>query len=214
MLKQVSISVKGSNVLQDSAQKHGCKMSVLDCKHSNAHEMSLLVEIEGNRTDMYISELRSSPEIKRVYFAKSTPSKTLLMLILDSPLLCDVSKNSNAFCVSCPYNSPTIDGAFQWNLFLNDANDISKVMDMLQFLGTEADIRKIETAFREEVLTTRQNEILLAATKLGYYDFPRRTSLTELANQLSIKPSTLSEILRRAESKIAHSYATGSGHAV
>jgi len=37
---------------------------------------------------------------------------------------------------------------------------------------------------------------------MGFYDFPRRISLTELAGKIGIKPSTLSEILRAAEKSI------------
>ncbi len=212
MLKQVSITIKGVNFFQDLAQRHGCKVSVIDCKHSKSREMSLLVEIEGESIHNLISELKSSKEIKRVYFAKSTASKTLVMLILESPLFCDVAKNSNSFCVSCPYNSQYVDGALDWNLLVKDSDDMAKVMDMLKFRGANADVRRIENAFREEVLTTRQNEILLAAIKLGYFDFPRKKGLTELARELSIKPSTLSEIMRRAESKIAKAYANGLAH--
>ena len=40
------------------------------------------------------------------------------------------------------------------------------------------------------------------AISLGYFDFPRKISLTELSKKVSIKPSTLSEILRNAERKI------------
>ncbi len=209
MLKQVSISVKGGNLFQELAQRHGCKVNVVDCKHSKSREMSLLVEIEGDSIHNLISELKASKEVKRVFFAKSTASKTLVMLILESPLFCDVSKNSNAFCVSCPYNSHSLNGSLDWNLLVKDSEDMAKVMDMLQFRGASADVRRIENAFREEVLTTRQNEILLAAIRLGYFDFPRKKGLTELANELAIKPSTLSEIMRRAESKIAKAYAGG-----
>lgn len=121
---------------------------------------------------------------------------------------------SNAFCVSCPYNSEMINGNIDWNLFVKEPSDISKVMNMLEFRGARAEIRKIVDACREEVLTSRQKEIFTSAIKRGYFDFPRKTGLTELANELSIKPSTLSEILRKAESKIAKAYAARSGISV
>jgi predicted DNA binding protein len=209
MLKQVSVSVKGENQFQDLAQKYQCKVNIVDCKHSNSREMSLLVEIEGKGTSDMIAELKSRQEVKRVYFAKSTPSKTVVMLILGAPLLCDVSRNSNAFCVSCPYNSSSVDGALEWNFLVKDTNDMARVMDTLQFRGAVADVRRITDALKEDVLTARQNEILLAAFKLGYFDFPRKKGVTELAKELSIKASTLSEILRKAESKIVKTYATG-----
>ena len=206
------MSVKTGNFFQDLASKHGCKMSVVDCKHTNSREMSLLVEIEGESTENLISELRSTREIRRVYFAKSTPAKTLVMLILESPLFCDIAKNSNTFCVSCPYNSHLVDGALQWNLFLKDSGDLARVIDTLSFRGATADVKSIENACREEPLTSRQKEIFVAATRMGYFEIPRKIGLTEMANNLSIRPSTLSEIMRRAEAKIARAYASGVAH--
>jgi len=55
-------------------------------------------------------------------------------------------------------------------------------------------------------VTTRQLGILRSAMDMGFYDFPRRTSLTELARKIGIKPSTLSEILRAAEKSILGSF--------
>ncbi|HUK80507.1 MAG TPA: helix-turn-helix domain-containing protein [Nitrososphaerales archaeon] len=55
-------------------------------------------------------------------------------------------------------------------------------------------------------LTTRQLGILRSAMDMGFYDFPRRISLTELAGKIGIKPSTLSEILRAAEKSILGSF--------
>jgi predicted DNA binding protein len=214
LLKQVSISVNGGNLFGELSERYGCKMSVIDCKHSNSKEMSLLVEIQGESNQSLISELKSNKVIKRVFYANSAPSRALVMLILESPLFCDVAKNANAFCTSCPYNSKFVDGALDWNVLVKDSEDLGKIMDMLQFRGANAEVKRIEEAFHEEILTARQNEILLAAIRLGYFDFPRKKGLTELANELSIKPSTLSEIIRRAESKIARAYASGLMHPI
>ncbi len=215
MLKQVSIAVNDVNAFQNLAETYGCKISIVDCKHSNSRETSLLLEVEGtDNPNSLVSELKALPDIKRVYIAERSPSKTLMMLILNTPLYCDISKNSNAFCVSCPYNSAPSDGDVSWNLFVKEPKDISKVMDMLEFRGARAEITRITDAFREEALTARQKEIFSSAIRRGYFDFPRRTSLTELAKELSIKPSTLSEILRKAESKIAKAFATRSGISV
>ncbi len=212
MLKQISISVNEINVFQNLAKSHHCRIIIVDCKQSSSREMSLLLEVSGsNSVDHLVSELKTLPDIKRVYIADCSPTRTLVMLILNAPLFCDVSRNSNAFCVACPYNSDLTDGTVNWNLFVKEPDDISRVMNMLEFRGAKAEIRKIGDAYREEVLTARQKEVFSSAVRRGYFDFPRRTSLTELANELSIKPSTLSEILRKAESKIAKSYATMSG---
>lgn len=50
-----------------------------------------------------------------------------------------------------------------------------------------------------DTLTDRQREVLEVAFGSGYYDVPRSTSTTELAAELDLDDSTVSEHLQRAE---------------
>jgi predicted DNA binding protein len=51
-------------------------------------------------------------------------------------------------------------------------------------------------------LTPRQQEVLEAATRHGYYDYPRRVTLTQLAARLGVAKSTLSQSLAMIESEV------------
>lgn len=51
-------------------------------------------------------------------------------------------------------------------------------------------------------LTGRQRDVLVHAHQQGYYDVPRQTTLSELANDLEIDESTVAEHLRRAENNM------------
>ncbi len=51
-------------------------------------------------------------------------------------------------------------------------------------------------------LTSRQLEVLETAHEMGYFERPRRSNATEVADELDINPSTLSEHLAAAQSKI------------
>lgn len=50
-----------------------------------------------------------------------------------------------------------------------------------------------------DALTDRQREVLDVAYSLGYYDVPRRSSTTDVAAELGVDDSTVSEHLQRAE---------------
>jgi hypothetical protein len=54
----------------------------------------------------------------------------------------------------------------------------------------------------EPVLTEQQWRVVTAAVEAGYYDTPRETTLTDLAEELGIAKSTCSETLHRAEERI------------
>lgn len=51
-------------------------------------------------------------------------------------------------------------------------------------------------------LTTRQREALAAAHEMGYFEIPRTASLDDVATELGITASSLSERLRRAQSHV------------
>ncbi len=51
-------------------------------------------------------------------------------------------------------------------------------------------------------LTSRQNDIIMHAYRQGYYETPRQTTLSELAEELGIDESTVAEHLQRAEKNV------------
>jgi predicted DNA binding protein len=51
-------------------------------------------------------------------------------------------------------------------------------------------------------LTEKQQEVLLAAYKWGYYDIPRKITSEEIAKRLKVADSTVVEHLRKAELRI------------
>lgn len=51
-------------------------------------------------------------------------------------------------------------------------------------------------------MTDRQREALLAAHEMGYFEIPRAATLTEVATALGISASSLSERLRRAQTRL------------
>ena len=54
----------------------------------------------------------------------------------------------------------------------------------------------------EAMLTDRQRRVLRSAVERGYYDTPRPCTLTDLAREIDVAKSTLSEVLHRAEGTV------------
>ncbi|AFO56490.1 MULTISPECIES: helix-turn-helix domain-containing protein [unclassified Natrinema] len=57
-----------------------------------------------------------------------------------------------------------------------------------------------------DALTARQLEVVELAVEHGYYDSPRRCTLSDLANRLDVNKSVVSRILQRAERHIITAY--------
>ena len=63
----------------------------------------------------------------------------------------------------------------------------------------------VGTLDHQVALTERQEQVLGTALAQGYFEFPRRISLTGLSELVGVRPSTLSEILRGAERRVLES---------
>jgi hypothetical protein len=90
--------------------------------------------------------------------------------------------------------------------------EITTSSERLSALGSRLDTANIEFEIEyvrdepsdpaDHLLTDRQRELLLAAAERGYYDIPRRATLTEVSESLNISKATGSDVLHRAEGKI------------
>ncbi|MBP1901110.1 putative DNA binding protein [Halorubrum trapanicum] len=63
----------------------------------------------------------------------------------------------------------------------------------------------------DRTLTEAQRELVFEAVRSGYYDTPRRCTLTELAEANGIAKSTCSETLHRAEGRVMRRFVDGAG---
>lgn len=56
--------------------------------------------------------------------------------------------------------------------------------------------------YQLNVLSSRQREVFEYACQQGYYDWPRKVSATDLADDLDVTKATVTEHLRKAESRL------------
>ncbi|GAA0681617.1 helix-turn-helix domain-containing protein [Natronoarchaeum mannanilyticum] len=82
-------------------------------------------------------------------------------------------------------------------------DEIGRSIERMLGAGVNVDLERLSElrgpTSTMDRLTDRQREVLRTAHSLGYYDVPRRTSTEDLAEELNLEPSTVSEHLQRAE---------------
>jgi predicted DNA-binding protein (UPF0251 family) len=93
------------------------------------------------------------------------------------------------------------DCSTDYKIFLN-SEGVPALLNRLSRQRVPFKVEEISPISADYKLTTRQLAILKSAMEMGLYDFPRRITQDELAARIGITPSTLTEILRRAEKKI------------
>jgi predicted DNA binding protein len=77
------------------------------------------------------------------------------------------------------------------------------IISDLEKAGHNVNVRKIGK-FEQQigVLTENQERIFWLALKSGFFDYPRKVGMAELAAKLGISPATLSEIIRRGTRRL------------
>jgi len=96
---------------------------------------------------------------------------------------------------------------------IGDQESISKFIELTKNYGEIVNMSFHKAAYREHdiisVLTDKQREILLAAYKYGYYEYPKRIQSKKLSQKINISKSTLLEHLRKAEGRILSNILAG-----
>jgi len=86
---------------------------------------------------------------------------------------------------------------------------LSALTEQLEQFGLSYTVDSIENSTEmNQLLTERQRALLVAAVEAGYYDTPRRCTLTELAEEVGVAKSTCSERLHRIEERLVNRFAT------
>ena len=203
MLRQALLEVHSENRFLEVAKSHGVSMKVADCRRFNRKSMTLLLELGGSpaRIHSAVIAIRRMPGVRHVEESehkKSSPASILVMVNI--PKICQVSRDLLTLCLECPYNSEG--ETMFWRFAFQDPGDLRQAMENLNRMGIPTRLKELAPIDERPTITTRQLQVINTAMKRGYYEFPREISLTELSEALGVKPSTLSEILRSAERRI------------
>jgi hypothetical protein len=165
-----------------------------------------LLELESADALAVLSSMRGHPSIRDLDLLwKREQTAVVQVETEDTALLVP------ALRASVPPETPfeVRDGETTWRLSTT-AERLSALGEQLDDAGVDYDvvqIRQFENDGGDHPLTDRQAEVLLAAIDRGYYDTPRKTTLTDLAADLDVSKATVSEVLHRAEGKVLPGFA-------
>ena len=202
MLRRVSLELKSENALQSVSKAHGVTASVADCRPFNKTGMIMLLELVGKPDSVQdtISSIRKIPGVRHAYEGENRGELVLLFIVLERPSICRASSDAAIICLECPFNSS--ENPVLWRFIARSSSDLRQILTNLGRDGIEARIEDVSPLDQKATLTGRQKEIMATAVAKGFFDFPRKVSLTELSHLVGAKPSTVSEIIRSAERRI------------
>jgi predicted DNA binding protein len=100
------------------------------------------------------------------------------------------------------------DGKLEWTLLGSDTM-VKTLLKELEDEHVAAEVVKVSKLEEEEELTARQEHILQIALEKGYFEFPKKITLRQLAKVLEVSPATLTEILRRGQKRVLQEHFRG-----
>ena len=175
----------------------------LDCKPEGDGGRGLVqIDASGEQLERTIAAIRAHPSICHVDI---TPFKdgAIGTVVTNQCVACKSLKGSKCFLTSAVSES---EGWVEWNLISGGGKALRELMDDLTNNGCEVELVRTRRLTNKQVLTSRQGQVIKIAYARGYYEFPKKVTLEDLAKDLRIAVSTIGEILQRAERKVIGDY--------
>lgn len=201
------ISVTIPDFVGDISRRHNAMVNILGCVPFSGVGAKSLIEIRAKEDRMsdVMSDFKSSHGFSEVDMAKTGKDRMLATVSTTKCNICSTMAGSGCFLIQATSKG----GNLHWKVLANNNDQIKTLVDRMKANGMEARIQSIKDVSSREELTKRQEEILKIAFEKGYFDYPKRTSIRELASLFGISISTLSEILRSGQKKIMAGYFGG-----
>lgn len=195
------------NWIRVAIDQYSSTVEILDSKvlSSNVVQHLFDIQVKPELADELIKTIRKDKDVIELETMKSESGHIFGTATLQRCTVCKEVVKSKCFLASVSVNSH--EGA-RWTVLGNNDSfrELIKTLERAN-IGFEVKLRK-NLGERDLLLTARQEQILSIAFEKGYFDFPKKIGLKELAAQTGIQTSTLAEILRRGQRRILGEYLT------
>jgi predicted DNA binding protein len=159
------------------------------------------VRFHGPRDPGWEAEFQQMPGIEQIEVLEQDELSALCQIIHVTPPWLATARRLRVI-----WRHPiwVMEGVARWEVVGTE----DRVRELLSTIAPTVENVRVDAIVRgagerpTETLTPRQSELLRRAVNEGYFDVPRRISLTELAGRLSVCKSTLSERLAIVERKL------------
>jgi len=174
-------------------------------RRADMMDYSLIWNVKAEKQselEEYLRYIKNRHDTKQLSVLEQTDKQALILLRFLSP---SSSYEHVLESGTIPTSPVTVRKGFEtYNLLAMNPEGIGKLARELSSIGDvkllrAGDYRKSASG---PVLTDKQKDALQVALINGYYGWPRRVGLVELANAAHISRRSMQERLRRAEAKL------------
>jgi predicted DNA binding protein len=181
---------------------------VLDCRSlPNGQGVQELFEVTSNAdlSEKIAEYLRQDSYVYDIDIVRADRGRVIGSLKTHKCTACKTFAEANCF-LSSATSKP--DGKLEWVVLGSDSM-VKSLMKGLENQNVTGEVLRISRLRGEEELTSRQEGILQIALEKGYFAFPKKITLRQLARVLDVSPATLTEILRRGQRRVLEEHFKG-----
>lgn len=158
-----------------------------------------LLEVSGSSLEDVLTRMGDSADLIECSVLTTGPKSTLVQFeTTDHTLLSPIRRSGAPF--QLPVTIQDGEATLEVTAPRDRLSDLAAALDATNIRFTVD--RIVPTVAGDRPLTDRQWSLVRTAVDNGYYDTPRECSLTDLADEVDLAKSTLSETLHRAEGRI------------
>lgn len=191
------------------AKEHQVRVLLIDTVQADEGITKDLVEINLREedADAVIEFIKDFDHVVNVEITERHKGRLLAIVEVRDCPGCVSLATSDVFLLAA---HTTEDKRIDWKVAFSNREDLDKLIWDLQSTGSDVELVRVSNAIDDGLrLTDRQLKIVEVAFKRGYYDYPKRISIRELARIFGVSTATVSEILRRGQRKIIKEHFEG-----
>jgi len=186
-------------------EREGALAQLIACRLSDSSPRQLTrwldVEAEPERTETVLRTTRRRLGPRHVAAARLGAGRLLLRVTEGAPEVCVTTHQAGGLCIACPLM--TSDASGTWRVVIPRGSRAKTLLRAMPRGSACDSVVRVEPYRSRTSLTPRQDRALRIAYDLGYFAYPRRGSLGDVARSLGTGRSAALEILRRATGKLA-----------
>jgi len=173
--------------------------------HNDKSGVQDLVDVDLNGLDPsdIENEIKEMNGIDFVSVSSHEGNKVKMIVGTSSCLGCSALAKAEAFLLSATVLN---NGWVEWRVVHDTMEALEDLRESLNNAGMENKVIEIMDYTDRESLSTDQEHVLQTALEMGYFDFPKRAGVRELAKRLGVSTAYISYTLRSAQKRTIQMY--------
>ena len=174
-------------------------LKVVDLRSSGTGSVKHLIELGSDQVMSIPADLKRSPKRDG-----TVQGKQAMWFESEGCQVCNTILSHDAFLVA---GKSMEQNRIMYSFMIPTFEAYKAAINALENSGHKVNVLKMgRFEPKTGVLTENQERVFWLALKGGFFDYPRKIGLAELSTKLGVKPSTLSETLRRGTRRLLEHY--------